>query len=224
MYFPGDFYISKKMLILRPDCSFCAWNCTVAARIDFYSIADCPGCSLKKPFHFVMVAAAPQCIQVKIALGAVYKCLPEIFKTVSLEAGFYAVGVKAYQRNACKFSIAHKERTTAKINCGSEQSFIHWIKEIACTVNAGTIAKSLCKTKSKNNACIFNQMMLINIQIPLNFSRKIKKSVLAERTEHVVKKSDWIFNFTLTSSIKIQCKRNLSFASFSFNSSCSHFF
>ena len=77
--------------------------------------------------------------------------------------------------------------------CGSEQSFIHWIKEIACTVNAGTIAKSLCKTKSKNNACIFYQMMLINIQIPLNFSRKIKKSVLTERTEHVVKKSNWIF-------------------------------
>ena len=60
--------------------------------------------------------------------------------------------------------------------------------------------------------------------VAFNRTAQIKKTVLAEAFEHVVKKSDWITYIADTSSIKIQSKLNFCFASNSFYSSRSHFY
>ena len=71
------------------------------APVYFHSGTNCSGCSLKKPFHLVVVTAATDCVQVDVALCPVCKTLPKVFKTVSLEARRLSLWRNRNKGNAC---------------------------------------------------------------------------------------------------------------------------
>lgn len=59
--------------------------------------------------------------------------------------------------------------------------------------------------------------MLVYVQIAFDGAGKVKKAVLAEGAEHVVKKADGIFDIVLATSVQIEGERNVCFAGFAFD-------
>ena len=168
-----------------------------------------------------MVTSPANHINMQITQSGIYKSLPKIFKTISLERSLLSTAHRN-KGNTSQTSIANKKSPATKINSRLTQSLIHRINKKTASENSSTITQRFFKTFPQNNTRIFNSMVLIHIQITFYVTRQIKKPVFTKRLQHMVKKTNRIFHITLSAAIQIQSQFNLSFTSNSFHSCTTH--
>ena len=113
----------------------------------------------------MVIASAANRVQMQIAFCASDKALPKIFNAVRLKARFFSVIAERHEGYARNFSVEDEVGTSSEIDCSARKRFVHRIDKKSRTRDTGAVAERFCETASEHDTRIFDEVMLIDVQI-----------------------------------------------------------
>jgi hypothetical protein len=112
--------------------------------------------------------------------------------------------------------------TTAEVDGGDGESFIHGLDEVAGAVDAFTIAEGLAEELAKDDTDIFDGVVLVDIEVTGCFEVEVKAAMLGEELEHVVEEADACRDGVLAFAFDLEGALDLGFFGDSFNFGGAH--
>jgi hypothetical protein len=143
------------------------------------SVAQCAGERFEYGFHRVVARPSVEHSEMYVGPGAGSESLEEIFQQFGLKVA------NALRSNGCP---QYEVGATAQVDSCHRQRFIHGHYEVACAVDASFVAQRLPHGLTQDKACVFDCVVLIDVQIALNSQIEIEATVSSEKFQHVIEK------------------------------------
>jgi len=115
-----------------------------------------------------------------------------------LEKILHKVSIQLTAKAPSECDLKLKIGPAAEIDSDNRQRFVHGIDEKTGPVDASFVSQSPDKQLPEHNATIFDQMMLIDMQVPACLQTQIETSVLGKGFDHMIEKTYRRLNTILT--------------------------
>ena len=186
---------------LRGQSAFGGWQCIAEARIDGRSDIEGPREALKNGFGYVVRLFAIFEVDVQIAASVVGKSLEKLFNQTDAEVAHHGIFV---------INMVDESLAIGEIDRDPCERFIHGKKEKSIAADPAFFAECFFECLPKNDAGVFDRVVIINFDIARRFQLQIEESVAGKEREHVIEKGDAGFDFSDASAIDVQLHLDLS--------------
>jgi hypothetical protein len=160
-----------------------------------------------------MIRAAVQHLGVQIGAGVIDETREEILEQLSLQIAYV---------NNCDLLIVNQRRAAPEIYRNHGQRLIHGLEEIASAINASPISQCSSEEISEHDACVFDSVMLIDIEIAISLQFEIEAAMFAEQLEHVIQEADAGQNLIRSPAFDNEATRDAGFLRFAIQAGFSH--
>jgi hypothetical protein len=139
----------------------------------------------------------------------------------SAEEVFEKFGLQIADESDFDAILIDERGTSPEIDRDDGQRFIHGQHEISRAIDAFAISESLGEQLANDDACVFDGVMLIDIEVASGGEFEIEGAVFGEQLQHVVKKSDASRDFEATAAVNAEFAGDLRFFGVALELSCS---
>ena len=130
---------------------------------------------------------------------------------------FEQLGVHLADLVALEFDMPDEIRPTAEVYRGPAKCLVHRQIGMAKACNAAKIAQGLGDRLAKDNTCILDRMVHINMQVPNNFDIQVDRRMFGETLQHMIEKADACIQISFACSVQINGQLNGCFFRFALN-------
>ena len=108
-------------------------------------------------------------------------------------------------------------RTSAEIDCGGREGFVHRHQEISGTQNAAFRAERFLDGFAERDANVFDGVVLIDVEVAFRGDGEIECTVARDEVEHVVEKANAGGDLDLPRPSRLRRKLDLGFGGLAMN-------
>lgn len=131
-------------------------------------------------------------------------------------------GIPLTQFFLAEAGFEHTIGAARNIKRHSRQSFIHRRERLPITANTRLIAHRLRQSLTQRQRAIFGRVMLVHVQIAVDFHRHINQRMAAELFHHMIQETDTGGHIIGAVSVEINLDQNFRFGGVSFYSGSAH--
>ena len=110
-----------------------------------------------------------------------------------------------------QFPFTDQVRPAAEVDGGGRQSFVHRHQEISRAQNAALRAKSFFDRFAKNDACVFDGVVLVHIEVSARGEFQIHRAVPRHKRQHVIEKWNPGRDFRTPAAVEVQAHGDVGF-------------
>jgi len=138
----------------------------------------------------------------EVASHFVRKCLKEFLEELDVE-----IADKG-DRWIC---LVNQISAIAQIKRHANESLIHGKKEKTVPLDSGLVTQSFPEGLAQANAHVFDQMVIVYLDISFGFDGKVEESMPGKKGQHMIEKRDSRRNFSFSRAIKREFYLDLGF-------------
>jgi hypothetical protein len=117
--------------------------------------------------------------------------------------------------------IVNQYSSITQVQSNRNEGLVHGQNKESVPLDTGLVTQSIPEGLAQTNPHVFDQMMIVYLDISFGFDGQIEKSMLGEEGKHMIEKGYSCRNFPLARSIQTKINLDLGFFRVSFDYGCS---